>query len=307
MRRWLIALATGGAAVALPVLVQAAVVLWTLTVSPLVVTQGQSTKFIFTLTNLDTGSSIGCAQVDFPSSFAISSLGKPLASHGKDWRSFLSGNSVIVQSEDGGDHLGTGESVTFTVTAVATTAGLMQLTNHIHHAQNCSDGDIVGLPLTVTVLPAVTSTPAPTATASPRPVPSMRPTPTPQPARTTPTPAPTTTPAASAAGQPSAPPSSPSSAASSGQPPIQVASLGGGNGGATNDLAVGVNALGLLGSPFEWLVPGAFVGGPGLLVLLFVVLQAVGALAWIPAVRRMGDEDDDRRRKRRPRGVSRGA
>jgi hypothetical protein len=55
--------------------------------------------------------------------------------------------------------------------------------------------------------------------------------------------------------------------------------------------------LGLLGEPFEWFVPGAVVGVPGLLVLLFVALQALGVLAWVPAVRRLGGDD----RQRRPR------
>ena len=36
-----------------------------------------------------------------------------------------------------------------------------------------------------------------------------------------------------------------------------------------------------------WSVPAAVVGVPGLLVVLWVALQTVGALAWIPAVRRM--------------------
>jgi hypothetical protein len=78
---------------------------------------------------------------------------------------------------------------------------------------------------------------------------------------------------------------------------VRVAPLGGGSGGAPDNLGVGVDVLGLLNSPFEWFVPGAAVGVPGLLVILFVGLQAVGALAWIPAVRRMGDDDDDRRRR----------
>ncbi|MBI2777976.1 MAG: hypothetical protein HYX57_12050 [Chloroflexi bacterium] len=77
-----------------------------------------------------------------------------------------------------------------------------------------------------------------------------------------------------------------------------MAPLGGDDGGVTNGLGVGVDVLTLLDSPFEWVVPGAAVGVPGLLVILFVGLQAVGALAWIPAVRRMGDDDDAGRRRR---------
>ncbi len=80
---------------------------------------------------------------------------------------------------------------------------------------------------------------------------------------------------------------------------------GGGDDGQTDSVGVGVDVLTLVGNPFDWIVPGAPVALPGLLVIVFVALQAVGALAWIPAVRRMGDEDDRGRRRRRP--VSRGA
>lgn len=49
--------------------------------------------------------------------------------------------------------------------------------------------------------------------------------------------------------------------------------------------------MGLLDADFVWFVPAASVGLPGLLVILWVILQAFGALAWIPAVQRMGEED----------------
>ena len=49
----------------------------------------------------------------------------------------------------------------------------------------------------------------------------------------------------------------------------------------------------LLAGVETWVVPAATLGVPGLLLLLWVALQAVGALAWIPAVRRLrGDEDE---------------
>ena len=83
-----------------------------------------------------------------------------------------------------------------------------------------------------------------------------------------------------------------------------MAPLDGSADGSADDLGYGVDVLAMLDSPFVWFVPGAAVGAPGLLVILFVGLQAVGALAWIPAVRRMGGEDTSRRRGR---GVSRGA
>jgi hypothetical protein len=46
-----------------------------------------------------------------------------------------------------------------------------------------------------------------------------------------------------------------------------------------------------------WSVPAAVVSVPGVLVVLWVALQATGVLAWIPAVRRLrGDDRDERKR-----------
>ena len=36
----------------------------------------------------------------------------------------------------------------------------------------------------------------------------------------------------------------------------------------------------------EWLVPGLVLTVPGLLIVLVVLLQVVGALAWVPVARR---------------------
>jgi VCBS repeat-containing protein len=40
------------------------------------------------------------------------------------------------------------------------------------------------------------------------------------------------------------------------------------------------------GVQFDWFIPAAVVGGPGLLVMVAIALQLLGALAWLPAVRR---------------------
>lgn len=40
-----------------------------------------------------------------------------------------------------------------------------------------------------------------------------------------------------------------------------------------------------------WAIPGAVLGGPGLLVILWVAIQAGVAAAWIPAVRVMRGRD----------------
>jgi hypothetical protein len=58
---------------------------------------------------------------------------------------------------------------------------------------------------------------------------------------------------------------------------------------------VGVDFAGpsLLAGIETWAVPAATLGLPGLLVMLFVALQATGALAWMPAVRRLRGDDEE--------------
>jgi hypothetical protein len=48
------------------------------------------------------------------------------------------------------------------------------------------------------------------------------------------------------------------------------------------------------GSDFQWVVPGLVLTFPGLLIVLVVALQAAGALAWMPIVRRRLGATDDR-------------
>jgi hypothetical protein len=37
---------------------------------------------------------------------------------------------------------------------------------------------------------------------------------------------------------------------------------------------------------FDWAVPGVILTGPGLLLIVLILAQAAGALAWLPIVRR---------------------
>lgn len=58
------------------------------------------------------------------------------------------------------------------------------------------------------------------------------------------------------------------------------------------ELDVGTVGVDLLAGIEVWSVPAATLGVPGLLLIVWVMLQAAGALAWIPAVRRLrGDEE----------------
>jgi hypothetical protein len=40
-----------------------------------------------------------------------------------------------------------------------------------------------------------------------------------------------------------------------------------------------------------WFVPAVALGGPGLLVLLWVALQVTAGLVWVPAARRLRGEE----------------
>ena len=304
MRRWLTALSGAALVVALPAIALAAV-LWSMTVSPLVATAGQLTAFTVTTTNLDAVARIGCFEVDLTSKFAISSVGTPVASNGVAWTTSLNGSTLTVQSTTAGGRLRLAQSVRVTVNAVPSAAGAYLWPNHVHTHRDCSGTNLDGPSLAVTVVPALVATPQPTATPPPTPPPTPTPNPagtplaTPEPTDDPSTPRPEPTPGRSGA-SPSAP--APSADAGGGRPALQLVPFHDGTGGGAEDLAAGLDVMGQLDAAFVWFVPGAAVGVPGLLVILFVVLQAVGALAWIPAVRRMSGDDGEgaRRRQSKP-------
>ena len=61
-------------------------------------------------------------------------------------------------------------------------------------------------------------------------------------------------------------------------------------------LDLGSMDVDLLGGVEIWSVPAATLAVPGILLIIWVGLQAVGALAWIPAVRRLrGDGEPEPR------------
>ena len=59
------------------------------------------------------------------------------------------------------------------------------------------------------------------------------------------------------------------------------------------ELDIDFKSVGLLNGTTVWLVPTATFAIPAVLLLLFVALQAAGALAWVPAVRRLSGRDDE--------------
>lgn len=181
--------------------------------------------------------------------------------------------------------------------------------------------------------PAPTPTPRPTATPKPTPLPISLPSlPLPNPSMpppsivlppvgATPTPASTPrsadpTPRATASATPATSEVqqlSPSAAPSTDAGLLPASPPSGGGGGAVpqgltttvldrgaprvdfdpSELQIHFETAGLLNGTTVWLVPTATFAIPALLLFLFVALQAVGALAWVPAVRRLGGRDDE--------------
>jgi hypothetical protein len=295
-----------------------AVVGWTLVGGPLIATMFTSTTYTFTATNLTYGSGIGCVEIQLPDQFVIESLGDPVPSDsGHDWSSGLYGgtNWVLAHATGGGGRLDILESVTFTITATATSAGDWFWNTHAHRRQDCTGPDIeAGIwPMVVNPIapPSAPPTPVPTAvpTVVPTPIPTLVPTPPPLPIGT---PQPTATPAASSSGTPRPTPTGsprPTPEVIAGAPaappggsgtPVPLGRMAPLAESDTSAIGLGTEVFALLEGPLVWFVPSAVMGGPGLLILLFVALQAGGALAWIPAVKRMSGEPLPVQRRRRP-------
>ena len=196
---------------------------------------------------------------------------------------------------------------------------------------NCGSGQfptvqmtfsVIGLAPSPTIAPTQAPTPQPTARPTPTPTPLPVPVPVPLPSPTVPllsggtppTPGPEPTrPPSSPAPSPTPEPSPsdrsqpPGTAVDEGAAPAAPPPSSGGSGGGAaapvstgpptvafdeQRLELGAMDVDLLGSVEIWSVPAATLGVPGLLLIIWVGLQAVGALAWIPAVRRLrGDRE----------------
>ncbi len=157
-----------------------------------------------------------------------------------------------------------------------------------------SDGIASSAPTTVklTVVepdPLPTSAPPPEPVVEPTPEPSVEPSVAPSPIPSA-TPTPEASPTSTPSTQPR--PVPPVNPPGNGSPPGDTWSLGEEateSAGGDSELPIAnlaASTLGLFGSAFDWLVPGALVAGPGLLLLIVILAQMFGALAWLPLVRR---------------------
>jgi hypothetical protein len=190
---------------------------------------------------------------------------------------------------------------------------------------------VLQVPFAVVGTTPATPAPTPIPTPRPTPIPTPRPTPIPTPRPTTiatpqaplaPTPRPTALPAATTRAVGTAEPAradeSPSateSAAGSGSErpspsaavapstttlPSSSAATGPSPGGSgrpivaleDNGVSLGIDSFGVMASFGLYAVPAAAIAVPGLVVLAWLGLQTIGALAWIPAVRRLRGRDD---------------
>lgn len=171
-RAWVVAallatLAVSGAGTA-----RAALLYWTLSVSPTTVTAGTVTNFTLNATTDPLGP-IKCIVIDVPVSFDVLSV-----TAGGGWSSSGSaGNQVRVSSSGGIGGLLRPLSTSFTVRAEALSAGQVTWQASAYPLQGCSGaGPLLGSSPTVRVLLA--PTPAPTVTPAPTPGSTATPAPT---------------------------------------------------------------------------------------------------------------------------------
>ncbi|HEY4634293.1 MAG TPA: hypothetical protein VIH00_10280, partial [Candidatus Limnocylindrales bacterium] len=232
-------------------------------------------------------------------------------------------------------------SVTVEIDVTGTVPGKHDWIGDAYASEDCADGfdDPLTVAVTIRSTPTSPPTPAPTAPPTPQPTPVPTPAPTPAPTPTpeptsasTPTPAPTgtstsapTTPAPTATGpsstgppqrpdpttraggggvvsRPSAAPSGPPGSGTADLPGTTIRMPGVDHPGAEVPVALQPDLTLTFGTDFQWVVPGLVLTFPGLLIVAIVALQAAGALAWIPVVRRrLGGADDRTSRTYRAR------
>jgi len=304
---------------------------WTVTAAPLTLDQDVPTQVSLTVTAVG-GTTIGCVRFKIPSDFEVVDAQGP-APWTLDPIVTGPPAQVVFHVTKDPQRLTKGASAVFKITVIATKVSAGTWTASAYEKFDPSSkaaGPDIGLGGFVVV---PTPTPRPTPAPTPRPTPAPTPRRTAAPTATT---APTSPPGGQPAGTPHAtsvtsapgsvePSVSPSPSATEPGPSLGPAAtpgapIGGVSvpsppppppagptrttswatvpaGEARGSVSPAAIA-GLLGSlgVFEWLVPSVLLGLPGLLLIVTVVAQTSGALAWIPVVRRKLGTDDARTR-----------
>ena len=189
-------------------------------------------------------------------------------------------------------------------------AGFVGAATFSYTASDGTDSDAATVTVTVAPEPTPVPTPTPTPTLTPTPSPSFgsAPTPAPVPAPEPPVaqPSPAGPPEPEVSASPTATPESeapsPSATEAPQSPSIAHPAPSAGNDGTLQPLAAPqlttsfgssdsmVDFAGLFGgfgSSFAWAMPAAILGVPGLVFMLAIAGQLLGAAAWVPAIRRM--------------------
>lgn len=302
--------------VALPASVQAARS-WTVVADPDELVIDQSTPVRLTVTNTSSsGSGITCVEFDLPGDFDVSGAavvsvngsGGSLLGWNAVW---LGGSTVVFKSTLGSGALEEGDQAVFRITGTATTSGpmswravafdepglsLLPSCGSNAYPETTLQFQVFGVPtptpsptpiivlpsLPIPTLPPILATPRPTTT----PVATARPTPEP-----TDEPRATSQPSSVSSGDPSGPTTSPLSDDGPGGPDpagrIKIPGDRGPDEPVTGlaDAAIGTLG-GLPGGLLVWAYPVFIISVPGLLLLLAVAVQAAGAFAWLPVIRR---------------------
>ncbi len=297
---------------------------WTISASPTSLVEGRQTQVVLTVRGGTVP--IELIEVNLPSGYTVAAAAPIVAPHGGKWTATISGTRVTFWLNAEPQRIVAGDLATFSITVTPTTTSPQAWTATACQSDGDVPPCLPGAPGAqlppFTILPAPTATPTPPPTPMPTPAPTPRPTPEPTPvasSATTATTAPTRTPTESSRpAQPTSALSSspaPSPSASDAQPSYPIATAPNGSpapvpGAAVSTAgpdapfgtgtqveipqfptggSVDLSELGGFASlgGYSWLVPGFFIGLPGLMILLVVFLQLASGAFFVPVVRRV--------------------
>ncbi len=269
------------------------------------------------------GNGIACVKVTVPATFTLGNPSVVSVTNGRDWSASRSGRTVTAKGINNGDRLRgdpDNDTLVLDVRASASLIALGPWTFRAFEETDCTNESFAPESIFITVIVSPQPTPRPTPQPTPQPTAAPTPRPTPAPTRSPsptgaataqppPDPPPTAdarpsgspTPAPSGTVEPSSPPpdtTSPTTRPGIGRggptvprdPPGNGDQFGGVISIPVNEedpefAGLGMDLLASLGV-FAWAVPGALLGAPGLLLIVVILAQSMGAMAWLPIVRR---------------------
>jgi hypothetical protein len=238
---------------------------------------------------------IGCVGVLVPSHYDVDSAAVASVSNGGSWSTSVGGSSfhwvLASAGNNGSSRLDDGETLVLRITVTGTVSGRQDWVVATFGKKDCDDEINSAKSVQMTVsgsAPKPTPKPKPKATPKPTPAPTAAP-------RSTPSPKPAPTKAPKKVVPPSRAPTSAPVAVGGGTE--RPGSSGGGSGPVPrgyysiplddNPELTGfeLEVLAALGV-FAWVVPGAILTVPSLLLIVIIGAQMLGGVAWLPVARR---------------------